>query len=111
MPVDLHLFSNPGINNISFILEACRPYLEVQARPVLAFMQWASVNRDWLDYTQKTFSGIAEVVAFLPDPALIQKNERILDLCGVVYISGGNTFLLNHLLHTSDLIEGYENEP
>lgn len=38
-----------------------------------------------------------------PDPAFLGKNEANLDRCGVVYISGGNTYLLNHLLHTSGI--------
>jgi len=105
MPIDLHLLSTPGDGDIRYIIEACRPYLQAQTRPVVAFMPWASVNDDWFPYTQKAFSGLAEVAALNPAPASLAKSQRILDQCGAVYISGGNTYLLNHRLHESGLFE------
>jgi dipeptidase E len=103
MIVDLHLLSTPGEKDIRYILEACRPYLEAQTHPRVAFMQWASVNNDWLPYTRQDFSELASVDALDPDPTCLEKNEQILDRCRVVYISGGNTYLLNHRLHESKL--------
>lgn len=104
MPVDLHLLSTPGEKDIRYILEACRPYLEAQASSRVAFMQWASFNYDWLPYTRQAFAGLSEVDALDPDPNYLEKNEQILDRCGVIYISGGNTYLLNHRLHESRLV-------
>jgi dipeptidase E len=105
MPIDLHLLSTPGDGDIRYIIEACRPYLQVQTQPVVAFMPWASVNSDWFPYTQKAFSGLAEVAALNPVPASLAESQRILGRCGAVYISGGNTYLLNHRLHESGLFE------
>jgi peptidase E len=68
-------------------------------------MPWASVNDDWFPYTQKAFSGLAEVAALNPAPASLAESQRILDQCGAVYISGGNTYLLNHRLHESGLFD------
>ena len=100
MKTNLHLFSTPGKGDIQSIIDACRPYLQAQARPVLAFLQWASVQNDWLDYTREVFSDLAEVLPFNPDPMALAQNQEILHRCGAVYISGGNTYLLNHLAHT-----------
>ena len=103
MPIDLHLLSSSGEDDIRYIIEACRPYLQAQAKPVAAFMAWAAVNHDWLPYTQKAFAGLAEVAALEPAPDALAENERILERCGVLFISGGNTYLLNHRLHESAL--------
>lgn len=46
MPVDVHLLSVPGKRDIRYILDACRPYLQAQARPAVAFIPWASVHND-----------------------------------------------------------------
>lgn len=105
MPVDLHLLSTPGDGDIADILEACRPYLESQKEPALAFVQWASVSHDWLDYTRKAFAGLANIVPLDYDPTSLTENKLALERCGVVYISGGNTYLLNHRLHESGLYE------
>jgi dipeptidase E len=105
MPVDLHLLSLPGEGDIHYILEACRPYLTGLAQPSVAFIQWASVNYDWLDYTRKSFASLAEVDPLSYDPASQSENILALDRCGAVYISGGNTYLLNHRLHESGLFE------
>ena len=104
MTVNLHLFSTPGKGDIQSIIDACRPYLQNQSRPVLGFMQWASVQHDWLPYTREVFSGLAEVLAFNPDPMALAQNQEILVRCGAVYISGGNTYLLNHILNVSGVL-------
>jgi dipeptidase E len=101
----LHLFSIPGDGNINYILEACRPYLEGQGQPLVAFIQWASVQNDWLEYTCKAFTGLAQVEALDPDPSHLADSKRSLERCEVVYISGGNTYLLNDRLHESGLCE------
>ncbi len=105
MPADLHLLSTPGEDDIRYILQACRPYLRAQPKPLVAFIPWASLDHDWLAYTQQQFAGLAAVTALAADPAALNENKAILEQCGVVYISGGNTYLLNHRLHESDLLE------
>jgi dipeptidase E len=103
MTVDLHLFSLPGEGDIRFILEACRPYLEQQQTPLVAFIPWASVGHDWLDYTRKAFNELAQVIPLNHAPSALSESTEVIDRCGAVYISGGNTYLLNHRLHESGL--------
>jgi peptidase E len=104
MRIDLHLFSIPGEGDIGFILEACRPYLERQEKPCAALMQWASVSHDWLPYTRKAFGGLAEMISLSADPANLDENISAIDRCGAIYISGGNTYLLNDCLHKSGIL-------
>lgn len=103
MPVDLHLFSLAGINNIDWIIEACRPYLQRQADPLVGLMQWASVSNDWSDYTRRVFAPLGRVAVLDFAPEKAAETRAALERCGAVYISGGNTYLLNHRLHESGL--------
>lgn len=105
MPVDLHLFSRPGETDIRWILDAARPYLEGRDQPTVAFIQWASVTHDWTGYTQQAFGPLAKVEPLNDNPAYLSENKACLNRCHAVFISGGNTYLLNHRLHESGLFE------
>jgi peptidase E len=105
MNINLHLLSTPGEGDIRYILQACRPYLEAQSSPLVAYLPWAAVGNNWLEYTRQAFAGLAEV-GYLdyPTTSLIEA-EQIMKQAGAIYISGGNTYLLNHRLHESGLFE------
>jgi len=105
MPTDLHLFSTPGERDIRYIVEACRPYLEHKADPVLAFLPLAFLDGErWLEYTKTQFKGLVRVEIINTELMSQKEVENILRECTVAYISGGNTFLLNHRLHTSGVM-------
>ena len=103
--MNLHLFCIPGNNDIRYILDACRPYLEDKDEPVVAFLPeaWLNVNH-WLDYTTRAFKGLARVDLIDTERMESSEMEAIIRRAHVLYISGGNTFLLNHRLHVSRLI-------
>lgn len=104
-PINLHLFSIPGKNNISDIVAACRPYLEDKDDPTIAFMPLASLNGErWLDYTKEQFKGQARVEIINTELMRQKEIEDVLRDSAVAYISGGNTFLLNHRLHASGVM-------
>lgn len=101
----MHLFSTPGNNNIDDIVEACRPYLEGRDDPMIAFIPLASLNGErWLDYTKEQFKGLARVQIINTELMPQKEVESILRDASVAYISGGNTFLLNHRLHASGVM-------
>ena len=105
MPPDLHLFSSPGQNDISYIVEASRLYLEDGDDPVIAFMPLASLNGEqWLEYTKAQFDGLARIQIINTELMSQKEIEAVLRDCSVAYISGGNTFLLNHRLHVSGVM-------
>jgi len=103
--INLHLLSTPGDRDIRWVLDACRPYLAGKSDPVVAFLPqaWLNVNH-WLDYTVRSFDRLARVELIDTEQMDLPTMEAIIRHAHVVYISGGNTFLLNHRLHISGLM-------
>ena len=103
--INLHLLSTPGERDIRWVLEACRPYLEGKSEATVAFLPqaWLNVNQ-WLDYTTRSFEKLAHVELINTEQMDLPTMEAILRRAHVVYVSGGNTFLLNHRLHISGLM-------
>ena len=103
--IDLHLLSTPGDRDIRWVLEACRPYLADESESTVAFMPQASLNVNyWFDYTVRSFEKLACVELIDTEQMDLPAMEAIIRRAHVVYISGGNTFLLNHRLHVSGLM-------
>jgi dipeptidase E len=103
--MQLHLFSSPGEQDIRYIVEASRPYLTAAAQPMVAYLPAASWRSNWLTYTEKAFAGLGEI-AYIDTESMSQiEMQAILDRATVLYISGGNTFLLNHRLHRGGLMD------
>jgi dipeptidase E len=103
--MNLHLFSTPGKDDIRYILEAARPYLEGRDDPVVAYLPAASLSETWQEYTQKAFQDLAHVETINTELMTLPEMETILRNAALVYIPGGNTFLLNHRLHISKIID------
>ncbi len=102
--VDLHLFSTPGKDDIAWMVEACRPYLENKPDATLAYLPLASLFAEkFLDQTKQSFRGLARVEAVNTETMELAEMESVLRRAAVAYIPGGNTFLLNHRLHVSHL--------
>ena len=103
--INLHLLSNPGERDIRWVLEACRPYLENKDDATVAFLPQAWLNvRHWFDYTVRSFQGLAQIELIDTEQMDLPAMEAMIRQAQVVYISGGNTFLLNHRLHISGLM-------
>ena len=103
--MELHLLSAPGRDDIRWVLEACRPTLEKNPDATLAYMPLASLFAEkWLDQTEKSFKGLARIEMVNTEAMELADMEAILRRAAVVYIPGGNTFLLNHRLHVSHLL-------
>ncbi len=98
----LHLFSSPGENDIRYIIEASRYHLENKANPIVAYIPLASLYAEkWLDENEAAFKGLARLEPINAELMSQKKIEDILRRASLVYIPGGNTFLLNHRLHAS----------
>ena len=99
MSVDLHLFSNPG-DNIRYIIEASRPYLEDKDNPIVAYMPLASLYAEkWLEENERAFKSLARLEVVNAELMTQKEIEEIIRCASLVYIPGGNTFLLSHRLH------------
>ena len=99
--MDLHLFSNPG-DDICNIIEASRPYLESKDEPTVAYLPLASLYAEkWLDDNERAFKGLARLETVNAELMTQKEIEEIIRRAALLYIPGGNTFLLNHRLHAS----------
>ena len=103
MPLNLHLFSTPG-DELRDILEVCRPHLEHKSEPLVAYLPLASLSNRWQEFTEKAFKGLARIETVNTEMMTFPEMEAILRRAHVVYIPGGNTFLLSHRLHACRLM-------
>ena len=100
----LHLFSDPG-DKLRNIIEVSRPYLEDKDEPTVAYLPLASLYAEkWLEYNKTAFDGLAQLVEINAELMTQKEIENIIREAALVYITGGNTFLLNHRLHTSGIL-------
>lgn len=105
MAVDLHLFSSPGDGDVRYIIEASRPYLEGRPEAILAYLPLASLFAErWQAEAEDAFSGLAQLEMVNAELMSQAEIESILRRSALVYIPGGNTFLLNHRLHLSGVM-------
>ena len=101
----LHLFSTPGENDIRYIIEASRPYLEDKDDPIVAYMPLASLYAErWLESNEKSFRGLARLESVNTELMTQKEIEDVLRRASLVYVPGGNTFLLSHRLHISGVM-------
>jgi dipeptidase E len=103
--MQLHLFSTPGENDIRYIVEASRPYLEDKDDPLVAYMPLASLYAErWMELNEKSFKGLARLEVINAELMTQKEIEDVLRRASMVYVPGGNTFLLNHRLHVSGIL-------
>ncbi len=104
--MQLHLFSNPGENDdLRYIIEASRPYLADKDDPIVAYMPLASLYAErWIEAAEKSFRGLARLETVNAELMTQKEIEDVLRRATLVYVPGGNTFLLNHRLHVSGVM-------
>ena len=103
--MQLHLFSSPGEDDIRYVIDASRPYLEDKDDPLVAYMPLASLYAErWMEFTEKAFRGLARLEAVNAELMTQKEIEDVLRSAALVYVPGGNTFLLNHRLHVSGVM-------
>lgn len=103
--MQLHLFSTPGENDLRYVIEASRAYLEAKDDPIVAYLPLASLYAErWLGVNESAFKGLAQIKEVNAELMTQKEIEGILRESALVYITGGNTFLLNHRLHISGVM-------
>jgi len=103
--MNLHLFSTPGDRDIRWVVDACRPYLEDKDEPTVAYLPLASLYAEkWLEDNEKAFKNLARLEVVNAELMRQKEIEEIIRRAALVYIPGGNTFLLNHRLHVSGVM-------
>jgi dipeptidase E len=103
--MQLHLFSTPGENDLRYVVEASRPYLKDKDEPVIAYMPLASLYTEkWRELHVDSFKGLGKLVEINAELMTQREIENVIRDATLVYIPGGNTFLLNHRLHASGVM-------
>jgi dipeptidase E len=103
--MQLHLLSTPGKDDLRYVIEASRPHLEHKDDPIVAYLPLASLYAEkWLGLNQSAFKGLAQIKEVNAELMTQKEIEDILRESALVYITGGNTFLLNHRLHMSGVM-------
>ena len=104
--MQLHLLSTPGKNNdLRYVIEASKPYLEDKEDPIVAYLPLASLYAEkWLGMSESAFRGLAQIQEVNAELMTQKEIENVIREAALVYITGGNTFLLNHRLHTSGVL-------
>ena len=103
--MQLHLLSTPGENDLRYVIEASRPYLKDKDDPIVAYLPLASLYAErWLGVNESAFKGLAQIREVNAELMTQKEIEDILRESALVYIPGGNTFLLNHRLHSSGVM-------
>jgi dipeptidase E len=85
-------------------MDACRGILNGRPNAIVAYLPQASLNVGrWLAQTERGFRGLARVELIDTEQMELPGIEAVLRRATLVYIPGGNAFLLNHRLHTGRL--------
>jgi dipeptidase E len=103
--MNLHLFSSPGRDDFRAILDASRPYLEGKVDPVVAYLPAGSLGDTYQETAENAFRGLAHIKTINTELMTLPEMEAVLRSAALVYIPGGNTFLLSHRLHLSKIID------
>jgi peptidase E len=102
---NLHLFSSPGHDDIRYILDASSLYLKGKPDATVAHLPLASLYAErWQESAEDSFKGLARLETISAETMSLSAMEDIIRRASLVYIPGGNTFLLNHRLHVSRLM-------
>ncbi|HNH27712.1 MAG TPA: Type 1 glutamine amidotransferase-like domain-containing protein, partial [Anaerolineales bacterium] len=81
------------------------PYVEGKEEPTIAYLPLASLYAErWLEMTEDAFKGLAELKTINTELMTQKAIEGMIRDADVVYVPGGNTFLLNHRLHASGVM-------
>ena len=103
--MQLHLFSTPGKKDLRYVIEASKPYLEDKDDPIVAYLPLASLYAEkWLGVNESAFRGLAQIQEVNAELMTQKEIENIIREAALVYMTGGNTFLLNHRLHSSGVM-------
>ena len=103
--MNLHLFSTPGRDDIRSVLEASRPHLEGRDDPLVVYLPAGSLANEWQAYNENAFRGLGRLVTLDTELMTLPEMERLLRDAALLYLPGGNTYLLNHRLHLSKLMD------
>jgi len=102
--MNIHLFSMPGEFPLGNVFAASKPYLAGQTNPFVLYLPAAEAVPDpaYIELTCTVFKGLAEVAVLdLSQKIPLVEIQAALERATVLYIPGGNTYLLLDRLNRS----------
>lgn len=102
--MEAHLFSTPGDPPIRDIVRASRPFLRRRDNPVVAYLPAACLGDRYIALTTRCFGRLASVRTIDVEKDSRREIEAVLDIASVLYIPGGNTYVLAARLHNTGLM-------
>ncbi len=98
------LLSSSGSMFISDVLASARELLAGVGHPTVAYLPFAAVGYDFAAETTEAFGSFAHVETIHPTPADEPPAREALARADLIYLPGGNTYLLAKRLHASGLM-------
>ena len=101
----IQLFSDGGEPFLANVVEACRDILAGVSQPRIAYLPAASVDDTYFRPANAALRPLGTVVTLDADSQPLAKMVEELERASVVFMPGGNTYLLSQRLHKSGLFE------
>jgi len=103
----LHLLSSPGEDPLQDVVHAVAPFLSARTNPLIAYLPAASEvdQAAYLGLTENAFSGLAQVELVDLVARDLREALSVLSQSSLVYVPGGNTYLLASRLRSTGLFE------
>jgi len=102
--MQLHLFSTPGEPFLQDILNTARELLAEKSAPLVLYLPAAALQRHFIRETQVAFRGMARVIGIKIESASPSRFQEALARTDLLYIPGGNSYLMAHRLHVAGVI-------
>jgi dipeptidase E len=96
--MQIHLFSDGGEDFLGNVIEACGNILAGAARPIIAYLPAASVDDSYFEMARTTLAPLGDVLTIDIDHDPIEQTRSAIERASVVFMPGGNTYLLNSRL-------------
>jgi dipeptidase E len=102
--MQLHLFSTPGEPFLQDVLNTARELLAEKNNPLVLYLPAAAVERHFIRETQAAFRGMARVIGIKIESASPSRFQEALAQADLLFIPGGNSFLMAHRLHVAGVV-------
>ena len=102
---NLHLFSAADEKYFGQIIDTFHSLLDDKEDAHAAYLPLASLYAErWQEMIEDLFKGLARLETINAELMTLPQMEAIIRRADVVYLPGGNTYLLSHRLHVSGLM-------
>jgi peptidase E len=99
-----YLYSSPPEPFPAAFAELVRRLVEEHPNPLVAYLPAGNIRRHFVRELKGFLRGVAEVGTIKPEVHSLSRVLAILDRAAMLFIPGGNTYLMAHRLHQLGLV-------